>query len=221
MVPQRKLAGLSLLSDTMHLLFRLICAAAFVAAGTGMAQAAEPTSSFAGRVVDRQQMQVGRYTTALAKPARTVSRPLEVFVQISYPRQTVRTVGDAVDHTLVRTGWRLVQRSSLSADAARFLDLPLPESQRSLGPYRVREVLQVLLGETWVWQQDPVRRLLWFTMAPSMAALTESGKGAGAPSSTSASPPGMAGQVGAEPPAATTDAPPPSAMPEAGDGVPQ
>lgn len=110
-------------------------------------------------------MQVGRYTTASAEPAAEVSDPLAVQARLTYPRQTVRSVGDAIDHTLLRTGWRLVSPSALEPDAARFLHLPLPESQRTLGPYRVRTILNVLLGSTWQWHEDPVQRLVWFTRA--------------------------------------------------------
>lgn len=111
------------------------------------------------------EMQVGRYTTASAEPAAEVSDPLAVQARLTYPRQTVRSVGDAIDHTLLRTGWRLVSPSALEPDAARFLGLPLPESQRTLGPYRVRTILNVLLGSTWEWHEDPVQRLVWFTRA--------------------------------------------------------
>ena len=48
--------------------------------------------------------------------------------------------------------------------AARLLTLPLPESQRALGPYRARTVLEVLTGSSWTWHEDPVQRLVWFTV---------------------------------------------------------
>lgn len=159
---------------------------ALTAAGAGLAQAddrvavatsraAAPTT---GRMEADGQMQVGRYTTMRAAPVAQASDPLSVYVQLSYPRQIVRTVGDAIDHTLVRTGWRLVDRTALSPEAARFLQLPLPESQRTLGPYPVRTLLGVLLGNTWCWQEDPVQRLVWFTAA--QAQTTQKGAGAGA-----------------------------------------
>ena len=157
------------------LLPRLFCAVSLALLASHAPVRAQPVSShdvFTGRVVDGEQMQVGRYTTTLAKPAQAAASPLDVYIQITYPRQTVQTVGDAVRHTLQRTGWRLVEPSALAPDASRFLTFPLPESQRTLGPYRAREVLQVLLGDTWVWHEDPVRRLVWFTVAPRLTVLT-------------------------------------------------
>ena len=118
----------------------------------------------AGRIVDEGQMQVGRYTTTVAAAPETAARPLDVYVQLSYPRQTVQTVGDAVRHTLLRTGWRLVEPSALAPQAANLLNLPLPESQRVVGPYRARTVLEVLTGPNWQWHEDPIQRLVWFTV---------------------------------------------------------
>ena len=150
---------------------------ALAAAGPGMAQAdnrvavstTQADSPTIGRMGEDGQMQIGRYTTTQAAPAAQASDPLSVFVRLSYPRQIVRTVGDAIDHTLMRTGWRLVDRAALSPEATRFLQLPLPESQRTLGPYSVRTLLGVLLGNTWRWQEDPVQRQVWFTSAQARA----------------------------------------------------
>ena len=120
----------------------------------------------AGRIVGEGQMQVGRYTTTVAAPPETAARPLDVYVQLSYPRQTVQTVGDAVRHTLLRTGWRLVEPSALN--------LPLPESQRVVGPYRARTVLEVLTGPNWQWHEDPIQRLVWFTVKADQVAAVAS-----------------------------------------------
>jgi conjugative transfer region protein (TIGR03748 family) len=76
----------------------------------------------------------------------------------------VQTVGQALDYTLMRTGYRLVDPSALEPQAARLLDMPLPESQRVVGPYRVRTVLEVLTGQNWRWNEDPLQRQVWFTV---------------------------------------------------------
>lgn len=76
-------------------------------------------------------------------------------------------------HTLLRTGWQAVDVAALSPEASRFLALPLPESQRMLGPYRVQDILDLLLGTTWQWHRDPVQRRLWFTVTPAYAQLTQ------------------------------------------------
>ncbi|GKS92653.1 hypothetical protein [Acidovorax sp. SUPP2539] len=118
-------------------------------------------------------VRTGRYSTQQAVPVASASDPLAVFATITFPRQQVRTVGDAVRHTLLRTGWQMVDVAALSPEAARFLMLPLPESQRVLGPYRVQDILDLLLGTTWQWHHDPVQRRLWFTVTPAYAQLTQ------------------------------------------------
>ena len=124
-------------------------------------------------------MRVARYTTAQAVPAAQASEPLAVMARIHFPRETVFTVGDAVRHTLLRTGWRL-DEITLASDARNVLSLPLPDSQRTLGPYTVRTILQVLLGGSWVWCEDPVRRTVTFAL--------REGEGAACPVATKASP---------------------------------
>ena len=116
---------------------------------------------------------LGRYSTQSAEPPPDAAEPLDVVAQLSFPRATVRTVGDALQHTLLRTGYTLVEASDLALEARRFLELPLPESQREVGPYRVTKVIDVLLGSTWRWHRDPLRRRLWFTVAPAYAALVQ------------------------------------------------
>ncbi|SUY94678.1 integrating conjugative element protein PilL, PFGI-1 class [Comamonas testosteroni] len=53
-----------------------------------------------------------------------------------------------------------------------FLGLPLPEAQRTLGPFSVQDVLNVLVGTAWRWHTDHITRRVWFTLAkhPSLAA---------------------------------------------------
>jgi conjugative transfer region protein (TIGR03748 family) len=112
---------------------------------------------------DGGQVQVGRYTTQAAAPTETLADPLSVFAQLSYPRQTVNSVGDALAHTLVRTGFRMVPHEALDDVARNFLNLPLPESQRRMGPHRVSDLLKTLLGPAWQLHSDPLTRQVWFT----------------------------------------------------------
>ncbi|MFE1574124.1 hypothetical protein ACFIQG_20295 [Comamonas odontotermitis] len=116
------------------------------------------------------QVRIGQYSTQSTEPAPSVSDPLAVFVQLNFPRQGVASIEDAVRYTLMRTGWNLAPEL-LPPEAQAFLRLPVPESQRSLGTFRVRDVLQALTGPTWRWWQDPVHRRQWFTLAaaPSSA----------------------------------------------------
>lgn len=134
------------------------------------------SASIAQSVGDTYQngslVRIGQYSTQASTPAQTEIEPLDVFVLLNYPKQTVFTVGDAINYTLTRSGWRLVDPAQMQPEAARFLSLPLPESQRQLGTYRVRDVLETLAGgATWKWQFDYVTRTLWFQLSnPALSA---------------------------------------------------
>lgn len=121
-----------------------------------------PTTWAQTRQADGDQIQIGRYSSQGAKPAIELSDPLSVIAQLNFPRQTVETVGQAIDYTLLRTGYRIVGQENLGELALRFLTLPLPESQRNIGPYQVNDILQILLGSAWVLQSDSVTRQVWF-----------------------------------------------------------
>lgn len=112
-----------------------------------------------------KRLQLGRYTTADALPPQNLNDPLALVAQITFPREQVTTIGEAVDYTLLRTGYALADTQALSADARRFLTLPLPEAQRTLGPYSVQDMLTVLTGKAWSWHTDQVTRRLWITLA--------------------------------------------------------
>ena len=116
------------------------------------------------------QVQVGRYTTQSAQPTAELAEPLSVNAQLNFPRQTVSTVGQALDYTLIRTGYRMVDPMALSDQARSFLNLPLPESQRRMGPYSVRTILQILLSQTWTLNTDAISRQVWFELAGTATA---------------------------------------------------
>jgi type IV pili sensor histidine kinase/response regulator len=127
------------------------------------------------------QVQIGRYTTQGTVPPPELVNPLSVYAQLNFPRQTVQTVGQALDYTLMRTGYRLVERSVLSDQARGFLELTLPESQRQVGPYPVQAILTTLLGTSWRLKQDPITRQVWFELpAQPIAKASEETKPEGA-----------------------------------------
>ena len=137
------------------------------------------SASIAQSVGDTYQngllVRIGQYSTQASTPAQPEIEPLEVFVLLNYPKQTVFTVGDAINYTLTRSGWRLIDPAQMQPEAARFLSLPLPESQRQLGTYRVRDVLETLAGgATWKWQFDYVTRTLWFQLSKPVLSATQS-----------------------------------------------
>lgn len=120
--------------------------------------------AFAQTEVDGgSQVQIGRYSTQMTIPGSEVSEPLNVYVRIRFPRETITTIGEALNHTLLRTGYRLQDIGLFGEFERQFLELPLPESQRVLGPYQVNKVLSALLGPAWQLQSDPVSRVVSFT----------------------------------------------------------
>ena len=133
------------------------------------------------------ELVLGRYSTQSAEPAIEASEPLDVVAQLSFPRANVRTIGDAIRHTLLRTGYELADTSQMVPEAGSFLNLPLPESQREVGPYRVKAILDVLTGSTWQWQRDPLRRRLKLTIAPAYEALLKPATTAATTATTTAS----------------------------------
>src|SRR5690606_20748713 len=106
---------------------------------------------------------------ASADPPPEVVEPLEIVATLSYPRQTVTTIGQALAYTLLRTGYRLGDSAALPQEARDYLQLPLPESQRQIGPYRVRSILSALLGVAWQVRSDAMSRVVWIEAADAYA----------------------------------------------------
>ncbi len=85
---------------------------------------------------------VGRYTTIDAISEAEVD-PLAVVAQLRFPRDVVSNVGDALAYLLQRTGYAIQPTDEYST---RLFNLPLPDSQRQLGPARVSSLAQVIAG---------------------------------------------------------------------------
>jgi type IV pili sensor histidine kinase/response regulator len=133
-----------------------------VASGLALGQASELTTGRTPDDLRPNELRMGRYTTHSGLPEPQAGQPLAVVATVSFPRGQIATVGDAIHHLLARTGFVLVPVAQLDDSARRFLALPLPESHRRLGPYRVDEMLQVLLGDAWSLQVDPMQRSVRF-----------------------------------------------------------
>ncbi|THT98395.1 hypothetical protein E9531_14365 [Lampropedia puyangensis] len=110
------------------------------------------------------EVRVNRYTTVAAQPTVNEVLPLQAVVRLNYPRK-VQTIEQALSYTLMRSGYHLSPSGSL--DEMRFRQLPLPESQRILGPYTVERVLQTLIGSEWVLTVNHPARLVSFAKGPS------------------------------------------------------
>jgi type IV pili sensor histidine kinase/response regulator len=108
-------------------------------------------------------VRVARYTEVTG-PSAAERDPLAVVAVLRFPREIVATVGDALKYLLQRTGYSL---SAGDPQAEHLLSLPLPESQRQLGPHPVQSLAQLLVGEGFSVCADARTRVLTVTAADS------------------------------------------------------
>lgn len=112
---------------------------------------------------------VSRYTSIALAPTLADADPLESIVTLHFPRAQVNTVGEAVHHLLVRTGYRLGQ---IDTAIQEVFALPLPQVHRKLGPCSVRTALRILMGESYVLVTDPARRVVGYALTTRTKKLT-------------------------------------------------
>lgn len=109
------------------------------------------------------EVRLARYTTTSITPEPSALNPLAAVATVRFPRDHVRTVGDAVDYLLLRTGYRL---ESVDSAARDLFPLPLPEAHRELGPYRALTILELLVGEAYKVDASQVHRTLAIGLRP-------------------------------------------------------
>lgn len=104
---------------------------------------------------------LGRYSAERAGPTVIQRDLLALSVSPQFP-ESIQTVRQAVEATLMTTGYRL--SSPLNADSARaaVLALPLPVAHREFRNTPVRQVLETLVGRAFKLIEDPVHRLVSF-----------------------------------------------------------
>lgn len=113
--------------------------------------------------LEAAEMQVGRYSVLRTQPTAEQLDPLAARVTVRFP-ESVQTIGQAVQHLLRDSGYRLADSST--GISAILLELPLPGVQRSLGPVALRQALAVLGGPAFRLAQDPLHRLVAFERCP-------------------------------------------------------
>ena len=107
------------------------------------------------------EMQVGRYSMWTLMPTKAQAEPLAVMVAVRFPKP-VQTVGDAVQHLLDDSGYRLA--GTLGSASHILLAQPLPGVHRVLGPLRLDQALQTLVGPVFRLVQDPLHRRIAFEL---------------------------------------------------------
>jgi conjugative transfer region protein (TIGR03748 family) len=128
----------------------------------------------------KDPLRVGRYSQLAPVPRPGQANPLQSIVTLTFPGQ-IRTVGAALNHVLARSGWGLAPRQASDPTIPYLMGLPLPESQRSLGPIALFDALAVLCGEAYVIVVDTVSRLVSCELRTPFSALARVEEGAPTP----------------------------------------
>jgi type IV pili sensor histidine kinase/response regulator len=88
-------------------------------------------------------------------------RLLSAIVRVEFPGSVTR-VGQAVEHLLQPSGYRLSPQHVAEPTRQSLLNLPLPEPHRMLGPMPLKTALETLAGPAFRLVEDPVHRLVSF-----------------------------------------------------------
>lgn len=108
---------------------------------------------------------VGRYSLVSATPTQQQTDILSVMVTVTMP-ELIQTVGDAVRHVLKPSGYRLARMTAQGPEVIQFLDRPLPQIHRKLGPMPLQDILLTLVSPAFRLHTDPVHRLIAYDLKP-------------------------------------------------------
>lgn len=118
----------------------------------------------------------GRYTLVELVPQPVQRDLMRQVIEVAIPPTFDASVGDALRHVLLRTGYRLCD----VPDAAPLYALPLPAAHLRLGPLPLRDTLLALAGPAWELSIDDGPRQVCFARHRTSAAV--------APAATPAAP---------------------------------
>lgn len=126
----------------------LALAISLVAGCTTTAPSSTPADSFGAvepGIAPPQYIPVvryGRYTLVELEPTEAQRNLLLQVIEVSLPDTVQATVGDALNHVLRRSGYRLCSGPETDALDA----LPLPAAHYRIGPMALRDALLTLAG---------------------------------------------------------------------------
>ena len=121
-----------------------------------------------------RQLQVDRYTGYKTNATIEESNPLLVITQINFP-SNIKTVYEAIDHALQRSGYRVDWQQSAEAYDI-FSELEIPRVHKKLNLMTLKDAVATLAGEAWQLLVDSVNRKLviqlhnyvpWYTAGKS------------------------------------------------------
>jgi type IV pili sensor histidine kinase/response regulator len=103
-----------------------------------------------------------RYTLASTLPVDAQRDPLNQIIDIRMPLQMVNTIGEGMRYVMLESGYSLC-----SGEPGVFSELfvkPLPAVQRSIGPVKLGDALQILAGPAWRMRVDDLNREICFVL---------------------------------------------------------
>ena len=103
----------------------------------------------------------GRYTLARTDPRAGQTNLLNQIIEIRIPQNFEPTVHEALQYTLLRSGYHLCPGSE---ESRRLFAHPLPGSHHQLGPITLRRALEVIAGPAWQLQTDELNREICFSV---------------------------------------------------------
>lgn len=107
------------------------------------------------------QIRVGRYSSADAVNSDQQENLLQVVIDTEIP-QSAKTVGEAIEFLLMRSGYTLAAESKQGNHVKQLLSKPLPHAHRKIGPVMLKDALMMLVGKAYWMKVDPVHRLIAF-----------------------------------------------------------
>lgn len=107
-----------------------------------------------------------RYTLVELAPQVAQQNLLLQVIDIDLPSNWSISVSDALRYVLLRSGYRLCDRTP---ENAPLFALPLPAPHLKLGPIQLRDALQTLAGSAWSLQTDDQLRMVCFIPATGPA----------------------------------------------------
>lgn len=117
----------------------------------------------------------GRYTLVELAPTAAQRDLLLQVVEVAVPDTLHASVGDALRHLLLRSGFQLCD----GVDSDTLLGLPLPAAHYRLGPMLLRDALLTLVGPSWQLQvNDSLRQVCFVRAVPDWPAPLLTGEAA-------------------------------------------
>ena len=113
-----------------------------------------------------RQLKVDRYTSYQAHATIEEINPLLVVTQINFPSD-IKTVSDAIEHSLQRSGYQIDwQQSAEAYDIFSVLEMPIVH--RKLNLMTLKDAIATLAGEAWQLLVDSVNRKLVIQLRAQM-----------------------------------------------------